>query len=512
MNFLGGIKSRIKGIYQTSPNENEEGYPSFKMDYEDVQHTLNVIQEENKILKSKVRILENSIFEDKSSSSSSSIATSSQFGKIFQELKSTILYNTDEEPRDILHDFKRFLYENMLLHGSIDEDDLNMLNNIQITDSDWEKKKEIYIFKQKVLEKNYADMFRNLLASNEINTYLRNKGIIPNTTNQVNSSSSNVRKEDEKKEIAYDKEYTINPNPPAVTNLNYIPTSNKNEDNSNIRLDSFNLKREKLSDNSINNNIEQSMTITNKLLSPKNLLNVPKKEKQISLIENKLLSDLIIYESSNHDDNIMKPSPRKERSSIVDNTNNNVAYLSEKNIHQDKKTKNTPITSQRNTDNSFPNANDNKKDDLRISNLLSDNNLTTSINLIDNPKQNRNVENVSKFSKPDIVNETKESKDNFNISNLLVNPTKNTSKTSTNITGNNLNDLTKNAKTDLKKSLLNFADDDEDDFTFGAIVNSDNNINGDPYNKTSLNNANTSTFTNNQKKENLNVNIFESKS
>ena len=92
MNFLGGLKSKITGIYKTSPND--EFYvpsSSSKLDYEDVQHTLDVLQEENKILKSKVRILENSLFDNKSSVNQTNSATSTQFGKIFKEIKSTIL-------------------------------------------------------------------------------------------------------------------------------------------------------------------------------------------------------------------------------------------------------------------------------------------------------------------------------------------------------------------------------------------------------------------------------------
>jgi hypothetical protein len=501
MNFLGGLKSKIKGIYKTSPNENEDLYtisPSNNLDYEDIQHTLSVLQEENKILKSKVRILENSIFEDKSSTSQTNSATSTQFGKIFKELKSTILYNTDEEPRDNLHEFKRFLFDNMLFHGSIDEEDADILNNIQISDVDWEKKKEIYLFKQRVLEKNYADMFRNLLVSNQLNTYLKSKGMSMNIKEKPACDLS-------KKENTLETKETEDLPKFIAKSVSY-----ETYDNNSVYKNEQNIKKEKINESSVNdlsNATANFNNFTNRSVSP--IISNVIKEKPSLGIEHKLLSDLIIME--NKDDRFVKNTTKIERPSVGSSNPNLNTPANEKNIQDKDKTKASPlIISQRVA--VTPTPNENQKEDLSISSLLSDNNLTTSINLNDTinfVKKNQSIENINK-TKPAGFIENKENKESLSISNLLSSVTKNKIITNTNTTANIISN-NKNLKPENKKSLLQFDDDDDDGFTFGAILKSDNNKAETILITKSTSNNNTAIKAQDNNNIKENVNIFESK-
>lgn len=130
----------------------QDGYEKLKVDYSD-------LQKENKLLK-------NSVINNSSDQSS-------EFGKFFSDFKNAIL-DDGVSPEKNLNDFKAFLYNEYLFYGGIEEDDVNFLNQINIADdADWEKNKNIYLFKQKILERNYREMFNNLLISNEINTFLQ---------------------------------------------------------------------------------------------------------------------------------------------------------------------------------------------------------------------------------------------------------------------------------------------------------------------------------------------------
>ena len=130
----------------------QDGYEKLKLDYSE-------LQKENNLLK-------NSVINNSNDQSS-------EFGKFFNNFKNAIL-DEGVSPEKNLNDFKAFLYNEYLFYGGIEEDDVNFLNQINITDdADWEKNKKIYLFKQKILERNYREMFNNLLISNEINNFLQ---------------------------------------------------------------------------------------------------------------------------------------------------------------------------------------------------------------------------------------------------------------------------------------------------------------------------------------------------
>ena len=147
----------------------QDGYDKLKVDYSN-------LQKENKLLKSSVI--------------NNSNEQSSEFGKFFSNFKNAIL-DDGISPEKNLNDFKSFLYNECLLYGGIEEDDVNVLEQINIIDdSDWENNQNIYLFKQKVLERNYREMFNNLLISHEINTFLQKEKPHTITTNKIQEETS----------------------------------------------------------------------------------------------------------------------------------------------------------------------------------------------------------------------------------------------------------------------------------------------------------------------------------
>jgi hypothetical protein len=139
--------------------------------------TISILKEENRVLKERMNnlmkeneLLRQSVFNNNVDSSSKT-----QFGKIFSGLKTAFLSGESlTGVNQSVTDFKTFLFQNMLYNDeNIEEDDIEYLNNINITDDDWNKNKDLYIFKQKLLSKNYQELIRNVLISNELNEFYK---------------------------------------------------------------------------------------------------------------------------------------------------------------------------------------------------------------------------------------------------------------------------------------------------------------------------------------------------
>ena len=151
------------------------------MSHEDLVSTASILQEEYDNLKKNYGNLEKENKLLKNSVINNSSDQDSQFGKFYNNFKSVILDDNATTDKN-LNDFKSFLYNEYLFYGGIEENDVNFLNQIKISeDSDWENNKNVFLFKQKILERNYREIFNNLLISNEINKFLQknNKNKIP---------------------------------------------------------------------------------------------------------------------------------------------------------------------------------------------------------------------------------------------------------------------------------------------------------------------------------------------
>lgn len=168
------------------------------MSHEDLLSTASILQEEYDILKKNYGNLEKENKLLKNSVINNSSEQDSQFGKFYNNFKSVILDDNATTDKN-LNDFKSFLYNEYLFYGGIEENDVNFLNQIKINeDSDWENNKNVFLFKQKILERNYREIFNNFLISNEINKFLqknnKNKNFVKINDNYITQDQKNNKK------------------------------------------------------------------------------------------------------------------------------------------------------------------------------------------------------------------------------------------------------------------------------------------------------------------------------
>ena len=153
------ITSNTPGIENNITDENNFSIKLLKEESKLLKEKYNQILKENELLKQ-------SIF-------NSTNQNNSNISKIFTELKTAFFsYENNLETNKSIRDFKNFLFENMLLYNSVDNEDIDILNSFNISDKDWNNNKDIYLFKQNLLEKNIKDIMENVVVSNEFNKFI----------------------------------------------------------------------------------------------------------------------------------------------------------------------------------------------------------------------------------------------------------------------------------------------------------------------------------------------------
>jgi hypothetical protein len=201
MNFLGGLTGKLKEYVNVTRNDNEEHatqYSNTNYSVEDANQTIHVLKDESKMLKQRLNslmkeneLLKESIFNKEADNKS----ISTQANKIFKEFKGAFF--THEKSQDLnktLGEFKRFLFDNMLLYNNIEEEDVEQLNGIvNIEDDDWSKNKDVFIFKQNLLERNYRELFKNMQVANELNEYIQSRNLQPKATEVTSERREDIR-------------------------------------------------------------------------------------------------------------------------------------------------------------------------------------------------------------------------------------------------------------------------------------------------------------------------------
>ena len=124
----------------------------------------------------------------------------SEIKSIYKDLKNTLFFSSEEPDINQKNkDFTDFLYDQYLLYGGLEEEEINDLNQIKIKEDNWSDNQDLFIFKQKIIERNYQELFRNIAASNELKKlYGLNNVVNDNNSNVVKDSSNST--EDNKKE------------------------------------------------------------------------------------------------------------------------------------------------------------------------------------------------------------------------------------------------------------------------------------------------------------------------
>ena len=117
------------------------------------KENLNKLSEENEDLK-------DSILNKKKNNS--------EIKNIYNDLKYTLFSSNEIEINEKNKDFNDFLYDQYLLYDGLEEEEVNDLNQIKKIDDYLENNKELFIFKQKIIERNYQELFRNIEASKQL--------------------------------------------------------------------------------------------------------------------------------------------------------------------------------------------------------------------------------------------------------------------------------------------------------------------------------------------------------
>lgn len=243
MSFFELFKSK-------KPEKNNPLYE--RMERDELVNVTSNLNIENKALKSK---LDEKIIENKQLKNSilNSNDNSSGFNKFFNEIKTTFLNPEDEDDFDkkYTNQFKNFLFDQYFFYGGIEEDEINFLNQINVNkDQDYQNNKDIFLFKQKILERNYNELIRNLLISNELNNIL--------DINSINSKKNNLK-----------SNFNFN-DYQNIDNENITNNDNKIINNNNINNETNNINNKTINENSNKNNEDIFVSKKKQILPKKN--------------------------------------------------------------------------------------------------------------------------------------------------------------------------------------------------------------------------------------------------
>ncbi len=148
------------------------------------KENLNKLSEENEDLK-------DSILNKKKNNS--------EIKNIYNDLKYTLFSSNEIEINEKNKDFNDFLYDQYLLYDGLEEEEVNDLNQIKKIDDYLENNKELFIFKQKIIERNYQELFRNIEASKQLQKLFPIKK--ENIINDIIIEDKKIEKEKEKNVI-----------------------------------------------------------------------------------------------------------------------------------------------------------------------------------------------------------------------------------------------------------------------------------------------------------------------
>ena len=247
MSFFELFKSK-------KPEKNNPLYE--KMEREELVNVASNLNIENKALKNN---LEEKIKENKQLKNSilNSNDNSSGLDKFFNEIKTTFLSPEDDDDFDkkYSNQFKNFLFEQFFFYGGIEEDEINFLNQINVNkDQDYQSNKDIFLFKQKILERNYNELIRNLLISNELNSFI--------DKNQINVKKNNLNSNFNLYDSEISNNQTIKNNDNNIFNQNHkINDDINNQSHNNIINTNIN--------ESSNQNNENTFVTKKKQIFPK---------------------------------------------------------------------------------------------------------------------------------------------------------------------------------------------------------------------------------------------------
>ncbi len=239
-----------KGILFGGSSNKEVDYES--LSYEDLLKKASEIEFDNNKMNQKIseiqkenNILKNSIIKKNDNHS--------EYSKFLNLMEKNLLNITKNNmPNDYSIDkFKNFLYNEHIMLGTLEEDQVNYLMNSNVGNNlNWNDKKEEYLLKQNIFEKNLKELYSNMIISKINKSYRNNK-------------NKNIKKEEDKKE-----------------------NNNKEKEKENDK------KEEKIINNDNNSNKNLNIFLNEKInMNPINEYIGKKKENEVNVLEDMLLKD-----------------------------------------------------------------------------------------------------------------------------------------------------------------------------------------------------------------------------
>ena len=184
----------------------------------------------------------------------------SEIKSFMKDIGNTLFSFEDMDNNSKNKELNDFIYDQYLLYGGLEEEEINDLNQIKIKEDNWSDNKDFFTFKQKVIERNYQELFKNISTSEELNKLF---GSEDNEQNEKRNDNDNktkdkkdvkkhkIKSENKKKEIVKEtkkeekKKFNIdNLNPNQEKKINY-----KLDDFNFLDNDNEKISLEGLSDN-----------------------------------------------------------------------------------------------------------------------------------------------------------------------------------------------------------------------------------------------------------------------
>ena len=149
------------------------------MEQDDLYTTATILQADNSNLKEKLKFLTEE--NQKLKHDLLGIKKEGKLNKIISSVTSDFSDNNKQ-----LNSFKEFIFKQYFLYNGLTEDEVNYLNTLdQVSENDFENNKGLFIFKQKIIERNYREMINNAKIGQEINQLCLTKKELFNKENYV---------------------------------------------------------------------------------------------------------------------------------------------------------------------------------------------------------------------------------------------------------------------------------------------------------------------------------------
>jgi len=198
----------------------EENFES--LSHDNLLKRASEIDAENKKMEEKINQLskENSLLNNSMINSNNN---DSQFSKFLLLMQKNLLnIKSDKNTKETTIDsFKKYLYDDNLLFGTLEENDISFLKSFDKNKLDWTNKKEAHQLRQDILEKNLKELYSNMFSIME---------------NQLNKKTKKIdhkkiiRKEDNKEEEEKEEKKNIIEQSGSHDNRNNNNDNNKDND------------------------------------------------------------------------------------------------------------------------------------------------------------------------------------------------------------------------------------------------------------------------------------------